>query len=562
MGALMDPSTEQPLAEYLRIISRRKWWIILITLLVVGASLGFSFKMTKKYTATAQVLAQTTNPPAAQTEQTQPLTTTQLATYVQLATSPAVLAGVRTDLGITGKPPAVSVSLVGATNLIAISATSTRATAAARIANDYANAFSSYELSVASSQAKTLLNSYTLTYTTLSSELSKDQAANDSSAEIAIAAQEAVIAQDLALAESAVNNPSGAISVVSPAAVPTSPSSPKPVVDGLVGLLVGVLLGLALVVVADYRDDRLRSAADVQLIARDCPILAAIPMIESWKKKNEPKLVSLTEPSSSAVEAYWSLRAGLRFLAHDTRLRSLLITSPAESEGKTSTIANFGVILARGGQATLIVSCDLRRPRLREFFIDSARPGLTSVLLREVELHDAVQPVPNVPNLYILDSGPLPPDPHRVLASAVAARIFEELTENFEMVLIDSPPLLPVADALVLGQLADATMLVAAVGQTKKSELQRAMQMLEAAHVPLAGIILNEVTRESSYGYGYYGYGGYSSYRQESDASQGVGNGSEGLKRESLNGNGAAAHRNGSRKVAPADEQMTEERSF
>jgi capsular exopolysaccharide synthesis family protein len=282
-------------------------------------------------------------------------------------------------------------------------------------------------------------------------------------------------------------------------------------------------------------------------------------MIESWKKKNEPKLVSLTEPSSSAVEAYWSLRAGLRFLAHDRRIRSLLITSPAESEGKTSTIANFGVVLARGGQATLIVSCDLRRPRLREFFLDSAAPGLTSVLLREVELHEALQPVPSVPNLYILDSGPLPPDPHRVLASAVAARIFEELTENFEMVLIDSPPLLPVADALVLGQLADATMLVAAVGQTKKRELQRAMQMLEAAHVPLAGIILNEVTRESSYGYGYYGYGGYSSYRDTSDANADTSNGSGGLVREKLNG-GGAAHRNGSRKVATADEQMVEER--
>jgi polysaccharide biosynthesis transport protein len=555
----MEPTPEQPLTHYLRIVARRKWWIVLSTILVLGSALGYSSVQKKQYTATSQVLAQSPSLPSAETVQTQPITADQLATYVQLATSPNVVDIVKSDLGVAGKPPAVLVTLVGTTDLIAINATSTKPAFAAQVANDYASAFSAYELSVATQQASSLLNSYSYDYSQLSKQLSLAQSHNDSSAVIAIAAQQALIAEDLALAQSAVNNPTGAISVVSPAATPTSPSSPKPVVDGLIGLLVGILLGFALVVIVDYRDDRLRSASDVQVVAADCPVLTAIPMISSWKKRSEPKLVSMTEPSSSAVEAYWSLRAGLRFLTHERRIRSLLVTSPAENEGKTSTIANFGVVLARGGQATLVVSCDLRRPRLREFFLDSSHPGMTSVLLGEIELHDAVQPVPKVPNLWLLDSGPLPPDPHRVLASAATARIFEELAENFDMVLIDSPPLLPVADALVLGQLADATMVVASLGQTKRRELRRALEMLDAAHVPLAGIILNEVTRETSYGYAYYGYGGYSSYREKGDTRPEARKWSDRVPRLASNGNGVA-HRNGSHTISGTHEaQVSEE---
>jgi capsular exopolysaccharide synthesis family protein len=193
----------------------------------------------------------------------------------------------------------------------------------------------------------------------------------------------------------------------------------------------------------------------------------------------------------------------------------VVITSPVEGEGKTATIANLGVVLARGGQRTVLVSCDLRRPRLGTFFNDSPHPGLLSVLLDDVALGDAVQQVQGIPNLWILDTGPLPPDPHRALADVAAQKIFEELALNFDVVLIDSPPLLPVADALVLGQIADATLMIMSVRQTRKRQLRRALEVLETAHIPLVGAIVNEVTHHSSSRYPSYdyGYGGYS-YKQ------------------------------------------------
>jgi Mrp family chromosome partitioning ATPase len=134
-----------------------------------------------------------------------------------------------------------------------------------------------------------------------------------------------------------------------------------------------------------------------------------------------------------------------------------------------------------------------------------------SVLRREVSLEAAVKAVSGVKDLWLLDAGPLPSDPHRMLSDPATARVLKELALNFDMVLIDSPPLLAVADAIQLGQIADATVLVTSLGQTKKRQLQRALEMLETSHVPVIGLLLNAVTRQSTYGYGYSGYTGYSS---------------------------------------------------
>lgn len=508
-------TTDQALTEFLDTLARRKWWIVAVIVLVVAGALVASELQVKKYTATAQVLAQNTVLPG-QTQPTVTLGTAQLATYAELATTPSVVAAVRKMLGVTGKVPPVNVAVVGTTNLIAITATSTKARGAAQVANDYANAFIAYEQGITATQANKLVQSYTFAYNELSKQLKQAESKNNSSEEIAIDTQLALTAQALAEAQAAVSNPDSAISMASPASIPGSPSSPRPLRDALLGLILGILLGLALAVAIDYLDDRIKSATDVQKIASNLPILAAVPMIDAWQKRKDPLLVSISNPTSPVVESYWSLRTSLKFLSHNRATPVVLITSPAEGEGKTATIANLGVVFAKSGQRTVVVSCDLRRPRLGSFFEDSPRPGLMSVLLGEVALEDAVMPLHEVEDLWILDSGPLPPDPHRALADAATERVFAELALNFDIVLIDSPPLLPVADALVLGQLADLTLVLVSQGQTRKRQLRSAIEMLETAHVPVAGLVINEVTRQSSYGYGYgyYSYGD-SSYRQQ-----------------------------------------------
>ena len=190
----------------------------------------------------------------------------------------------------------------------------------------------------------------------------------------------------------------------------------------------------------------------------------------------------------------------------------ILVTSPAVGDGKTSTLANLGVVFAEAGERVLLVSCDLRRPKIGEFFDLAEQVGLTSVLLGEHPLEEVLAPVADIDRLTLLPAGPIPPNPAELLNSSRVRDIFGQLREQFDLVLIDSPPVLPVTDAAILSQYADATLLLAAAGQTRRGDLHRAAEKLDQVGATILGIVLNKVTRQTSryygYGYGYeYGYG-------------------------------------------------------
>jgi capsular exopolysaccharide synthesis family protein len=159
-----------------------------------------------------------------------------------------------------------------------------------------------------------------------------------------------------------------------------------------------------------------------------------------------------------------------------------------------------------------VISCaDLRRPRIHDFFGLDNSVGLTSVVLGDAALSDAVQSVPDVENLYVLASGPLPPNPSELLNSDHAAQVLTELRARFDMVLLDSPPVLPVTDAAILSTRADATLLVATAGKTTRRAVSRAVELLRQVEAPLVGSVLNRVKDQPGYGYG-YGYGYYRYY--------------------------------------------------
>ena len=232
----------------------------------------------------------------------------------------------------------------------------------------------------------------------------------------------------------------------------------------------------------------------------------------SWRKRNRAAVASSAEPTSPAAEAYRSLRTSLQFTRQAQELRTLLVTSPAAAEGKTSTLANLGAVFAQAGERVALVSCDLRRPRLGQLFGVEEQSGLTTVLLGQQTLEQALQQVPGYDCLWVLGAGPVPPNPAELLDGPKAREIFATLRENFDLVLVDSPPVLPVTDAMVLSKYADRTLLVVAAGQTKRTELQRAAERFAQANSPVVGIVLNEVTKQSGYGSGYgygYGYGPY-----------------------------------------------------
>lgn len=213
-------------------------------------------------------------------------------------------------------------------------------------------------------------------------------------------------------------------------------------------------------------------------------------------------LITLTDPRSPVSEAYRTLRTNLSFYSVDDPIRSLVVTSPSPDEGKSTTAANLAVTLAQSGRRTLLVDCDLRRPSLHELMGKPEAPGLTNVLLGETE--EIPIQATDVENLYLLTSGPPPPNPADMLGSRRLDSILQRLSDEFDMVLFDAPPVIAVTDAAVLGAKVDGILLVLQAGKTRRDHAERAKELLEKAKVRIVGATLTNAPKDSAVG-GYYG---------------------------------------------------------
>lgn len=199
-------------------------------------------------------------------------------------------------------------------------------------------------------------------------------------------------------------------------------------------------------------------------------------------------LITLTNPRSPVSEAYRTLRTNLSFYSLDEPIRSLVVTSPAPDEGKSTTIANLAVTMAQSGRRTILVDSDLRRPSLHTFFDLGHDRGLTDMVLDEGSA-PALQET-GVPDLWLLASGKKPPNPADMLGSRQLDRVIARLTDQADIVLFDAPPIIAVTDAAVLGAKVDGVLLVLKAGKTRRDHAERARQMLEKAHVRLIGATL------------------------------------------------------------------------
>ncbi|MCP4167785.1 MAG: CpsD/CapB family tyrosine-protein kinase [Chloroflexi bacterium] len=213
-------------------------------------------------------------------------------------------------------------------------------------------------------------------------------------------------------------------------------------------------------------------------------------------------LVTISDARSPRTEAYRSLRTNLEFSSLDHPLHTLLLTSSAPDEGKSTTLANLGVINAQAGKRVILLDCDLRRPRLHELFGIGNNAGVSSALL------DPDAPLPlqttDITNLQVMTSGPLPPNPTDLLASSRMDALLTQLTEQVDMVLIDAPPIVVVTDAAVLAAKVDGVLLVVSAGHTKREQAQRAKDLLEKVNARLVGAVLTNAAVDKSV-YSYYG---------------------------------------------------------
>jgi capsular exopolysaccharide synthesis family protein len=498
------------LRAYLTVLRRRKWWVVSFAILGLGASLALSLREAKEYSATAQLLVQSSGQSVSLGSTTQPVTTTDVQTDLQLATSAPVLKAVRAKLG---SAPDVSVSEVAQTNVIALTAVSRTPERAALIANTYAQAFVAQTRSVALSNLTAAQGQLQSQINSLAKQVKGLQNNPNATSQVtALVNQEAVLKEEVAQLQVNGAAATSGVEFVTPAQAPASPSSPKPVQDALLGLAAGLILGLGGAFLRDSLDDTLASKEAAEQAA-GASVLAMVPMVNSWKRRKRAIVAATADPTSPAAEAYRSLRTSVQFARQAHEFRTLLVTSPAAAEGKTSTLANLGAVFAQAGERVALVSCDLRRPRLGQFFGIDEKQGMTTVLLGQQTLEQALQKVPGYDSLWVLGAGPVPPNPAELLQGPRTGQIFATLRENFDLVLVDSPPVLPVTDAMILAGCADTTLIVAAAGQTRRAQLHRTAERFAQAKAPVAGIVLNEVSKQDGY-YGGYGYG-YGSYQPD-----------------------------------------------
>lgn len=499
-------AAEPDLRSYLRVLRRRKWIIVLTVLAAVGAALAYAFLQAPRYSATAEVLIQPSSPAstalAGGSAQPQ-LTPTDVQTELQLVTSAAVKQRAATTLHVAKAPP-VSVTVAGQTNILDVAATAGTPQLAAGIANAYARSYIGVRrdqvvasLLAMASQIQSKING-------LQAQIATAPKAEATALATQVAAFQAQLSQ-LQVTSSLAN---GGALLVTPASAPTSPSSPKPERDGIIALVVGLLSGIALALFREHFDDTIKTREDLTALLPGLPTIATIPAVGSWKDRKEPLLVSRDRPKSAPAEAYRSLRTSVQFMGLDRPMRVIQVTSPSAGEGKTTTLANLAVATAQAGQRVVVVCCDLRRPRVHEFFSLSNEHGFTSALLGQDPLSALIQEVPGIDGLSVLASGPPPPNPADLLSSKRVHEIIDALRAQADLVLLDCPPVLPVTDAAVLAEVADGTLLVASASSTTGHALARAVESLGQVNAPLVGTVLNGTVEGAPYDRRYpYQYG-------------------------------------------------------
>ncbi len=296
------------------------------------------------------------------------------------------------------------------------------------------------------------------------------------------------------------------ISTIEPATTPLGPVSPNTTRNVALGLLLGLMLGVGAAVLRSALDTHIRSQQDVERVT-DVPILGGI--IDD-PKADKHRLVVQVNPRSVRAEAFRSLRTNLQFLNVDNSPRSFVITSAAPNEGKTTVATNLAISLANNGASVALVDADLRKPSVAKFMGLDGSVGLSNVLVGMVELGEVLHRW-GKSELFVLTAGRIPPNPSELLGSAQMQRLVDHLTESFDYVIIDSPPVLAVTDAAVMSRLVGGTIVVAGIGVARRNDIVAALDALDGIANRIVGIVLTRVPSKGPDAYYHYGRYEYNS---------------------------------------------------
>jgi capsular exopolysaccharide synthesis family protein len=313
------------------------------------------------------------------------------------------------------------------------------------------------------------------------------------------------------------NSGANLLTVVDPASPPSQPASPRVLLNTLIAAIVGLLGALGIVFLLEHLDDRVKSSEDVEEVT-GLPTLGVITKMRGGKERPEIyRLVTLLSHLGPVAEAYRSLRTSIDFAGVDAPVRTLLVTSAIPDEGKTTTAANLGVVFAQAGRRTIVLDADFRKPGVHRIFdLPNAR-GLSDLLRSDATSLEEVTQSTEQEHLYVITTGPLPPNPAELLGSHRMKTILSRISGSASLVIIDSPPLQAVTDAVLLSSFTDGTLLVVDAGRTHRGAVRHGFEALGQAEARVLGVALNRLKERSG---GRYQYDYYGSYGTKHDRSR------------------------------------------
>ena len=513
------------LRSYLQPIWRRKWIVLLVTAIAAAGTYLVSSSKAETYAAATQVYIESANPTQGigTGQVVGPPTSQQLEDIAKLFTAQSITTRVYKSLQMPiGSAGSVQVSPQEGSSFISVAAESRSPALAARLANTYASTFLRARASQVENRAKSARIAAQAALATLPSD-SEDPNAS--------AQRQTLLAQIAQLQSIELNRSAGARQIER-AEAPTAPSSPRPVRDAIFAAVIGLVLGILTAFALALLDNRLISVSMIETIFKR-PILAVLAHVD------DPAPTADGHPSTPTafVEAMRTLRVNLRLVNRERPARTMLITSSLPREGKTTVVRALALAYAEAGERVLVIDADLRRPSVAATFGVEAEAGLTQVLRAEKPLSEATVTAPapapalgdastNDAGSREADPGDLPArasidvlahgeqvqDPVTLLSSETMSTLLHAASESYDTVILDTPPLLPVSDAVPLLELVDAALLIVRLGEATRGSADRLSEIVERIPgVNLAGIVVNDVRsafgRDGYGAYGYYGYG-------------------------------------------------------
>jgi len=518
------------LKQYIAVVWKWLWLIVLATAVAAASSYMASKSATKVYqTATTLMVGQITTDPNP-TSYSMYTSEQLVSTYVQMAKREPVLQGVVTALKLPidwqDLRPQISVTPVAGTNLLTIVVIDTNPNRAKVLCDEIArqlinqsptptDAKTDARAQFVNSQLADLEKKINQTNTDIE-ELQKaminevsarriqDIQSQISTKQSQLNTWQATYANLLTFVQGGANY----LSVVEPATLPRTPINPGTRQTMLLAGMIGAMLAVGAAFLMEYMDDTIKQPDDVQRVMGT----TALGMIARINPIDRPQdaVITAEHPKSSIAEGYRVLRTNIQFAALDNPATSLMVTSSGPQEGKSTTLANLGVVIAQGGKRTLLVDTDLRRPTLHKLFGLPNKNGVTNLLLAEQPDIAAAAQATDVPGLSVLTSGPQPPNPAELLGSQRMDAFIAQAKSAFDAVLFDSPPVMAVADASILAAKVHEVVMVVDAGRTRSEVAKRAKQAIDTTGAKLLGVVLNRLAMRRG-GYGYYYYYYYSS---------------------------------------------------